>query len=68
VESTNNEVHLHEFFFFYLSLLPSYVHVFSSAPCFQTPLLCALSSMWNYKFHALTNQLAASRIVYSNIW
>jgi len=47
------------FFLLYLSLPSSYVHVFSSAHYFQTPLLCALFSVWKYKFHSLNKSIGS---------
>jgi hypothetical protein len=35
----------------------SYVHLFSSAPCSQTPSTCVLSLVWKTKFYAHTKQL-----------
>jgi hypothetical protein len=33
---------------------PSYVQIFSLAPCFQTPSTCVLSLVWKSKFHTHT--------------
>jgi hypothetical protein len=40
----------------YLSLLPSQIQIFSSAPCSQTPSLCVFPLMCGTKFHTYTKQ------------
>jgi hypothetical protein len=45
-------------------LRPSYVKMFSSAPCSQTPLIYALPLTWETKFHTHTKQ----HVKYSSVY
>jgi hypothetical protein len=51
-----------------LPLHPSYVQIFPSAPCSQTPSVCVLPLMWQTKFHTHTKQQVKLYFVYFKLY